>query len=127
MKKFYLFCLLVPVLFVSYAQDPVFFSTNQSLIYLNPSFAGSNGNIRNQFTHRNQWPMLGGSFRTSVNSFDVYLNSLKAGIAVTAFYDDLMHGTLKTSAVSLAYSQYLSLMDGKLKIIPSLQGTYGQR
>lgn len=55
------------------AQDPIFLNANHSLLNLNPSFAGSNGGFRNQFSFRNQWPSLSGRYHTYINSADVYL------------------------------------------------------
>ncbi|MBL7912372.1 MAG: PorP/SprF family type IX secretion system membrane protein [Bacteroidia bacterium] len=111
----------------SFSQDPFFINTDQSIIYLNPSFAGSNGGIRNQFTYRNQWPNTSGNYVTFVNSLDFYLPKVKGGISVLALHDDQAHGTLKTEKLSLGYAQQLSLFDGKLKLIPSLQLSYFEK
>jgi len=107
-----------------FSQDPLFSNAQQSLIYLNPSFAGSNGGIRNQFSYRNQWPNLSANYLTYLNSFDAYLPKIKGGISVSAMLDDQAHGTLQTNVLSMGYAQHLSFFDGNLKIIPSLQATY---
>lgn len=44
-----------------------------------------------------------------------------------ALHDDQAHGTLKTEKLSLGYAQQLSLFDGKLKLIPSLQLSYFEK
>ncbi|MBA2610669.1 MAG: PorP/SprF family type IX secretion system membrane protein [Bacteroidetes bacterium] len=124
-RKFYFFTISVLVLNIALAQDPTFFNARQSLVYLNPSFAGSNGGIRNQFSYRNQWPNLSGTYVTFLNTFDAYINSIKGGIYFSALHDDQAHGTLKTDVFSLGYAQYISLMEGNLKIIPSLQASAG--
>ncbi len=108
-----------------FSQDPLFANTQQSLVYLNPSFAGSNGFIRNQFAYRNQWPELSGNYVTYLNSFDMYLKPLKGGFHFSSVHDDQAHGTLMTDVFSLGYAQHFSFNDGKLKIIPSLQTSFG--
>lgn len=125
MKKISVFFATLSFAFSLQAQDPVFLNTNQSLVYLNPSFAGSNGGIRNQLSLRNQWPQSSGHYVTYLNSFDAYLKPLKAGVAVSYAIDDIAKGTLKTSAVNASYAQYLSFGEGKLKVIPSIQVGYG--
>ncbi|MBA3681834.1 MAG: PorP/SprF family type IX secretion system membrane protein [Bacteroidetes bacterium] len=124
-KRIYFLSIAILVLNKGFSQDPLFFNPNQSLVYLNPSFAGSNGGIRNQFYYRNQWPNLSGTYATYVNSFDAYIKPIKGGIAFSALRDNQAHGTLITDVLSLSYAQHISLLDGKLKIIPSLQGALG--
>ncbi|MBA3681833.1 MAG: PorP/SprF family type IX secretion system membrane protein [Bacteroidetes bacterium] len=108
----------------SFAQDPLFTNTSQSLVYLNPSFAGSNGFLRAQYTYRNQWPELSGNYVTHYGAADAYIKPIKAGISFMHTYDDQGRGTLKTRAFSLIYAQHLSFMDNKLKITPSVKFTY---
>jgi type IX secretion system PorP/SprF family membrane protein len=110
----------------SFAQDVAFLNPNQSIILLNPSFAGSNGGFRNQLSYRNRWPALSGNYITYANSADVYIKRARSGIAVTYQVDDEMRGTLKTSMLSLAYARHFEFREGDLKIIPSVQGSYGQ-
>jgi type IX secretion system PorP/SprF family membrane protein len=108
-------------------QDAFFTSTNQSLLYQNPSFAGTNGFIRNQTLYRNQWPNLSyPNFVTFLNSFDAYVNPMKAGMGLTAVVDDYAAGTLKTTWLSYVYAQHISFKGSGLKLIPSLQITYFQ-
>lgn len=109
------------------AQDPFFLNSNQSLLSLNPSFAGSNGGFRNQFSYRNQWPNLSGRIVTYLNSADVYLSPIKAGIGASVVYDDMWIGTCTSSLYSFSYAQHLRFYEGKLKLIPSLQMSYGHR
>ena len=120
-------CFLYFILFVfakGFSQDPLFTNTTQSLVYLNPSFAGSNGGIRNQLSYRDQWPNLSGTYFTYLNSFDAYIKPLKGAIAVSVLHDDASRGLLKTDVLNLVYAQHFSLFGGKLKIIPSLQASY---
>jgi type IX secretion system PorP/SprF family membrane protein len=123
-KKVYFLYFAFLIFAKGFSQDPLFFNAQQSLVYLNPSFAGSNGGIRNQFTYRAQWPNLSGMLLTYQNSFDAYLPKIKGGIFVSALHDDQAHGTLTTDVLSMGYAQHLSFLDGKLKIFPSVQASY---
>ena len=123
MKKLALVVITAMVACV-HAQDVHFVNNQNSLIYLNPSYAGSNGGVRNLVNYRNQWPNLSGSFVTFFNSTDVYIKPIKGGVSLNLFSDDQARGTLRTTAISLAYAQHFSLLDNKLKIIPSVQFGY---
>ena len=57
----------------------------------------------------------------------MYLKKLKGGLGLTYLRDDQANGTLVTDRIDLTYSQHFSLMEGKLKISPSLQATYFQK
>lgn len=111
----------------SFAQDPLFTNTHQSLIHLNPSFAGSNGLLRYQSTTRSQWYNLSGSYLTYFNSIDVFIKPVRGGLALTYTRDDQAKGTLVTDRIDLTYAQHLSFFDKKLKIIPSVQISYFQK
>jgi type IX secretion system PorP/SprF family membrane protein len=126
MKKIFLLSLVV-LTTVYTAQDATFLNGNQSLVNLNPSFAGSNGGLRNQLSYRNQWPQLTGNIVTYANSFDAYIKPLHGGIAFSALIDDAGHGTLKTTDFNIAYAQHFNFLENKLKIIPSLQFGYSRK
>lgn len=127
MKKLVTTFLVVVVCASLKAQDAFFLNSNQSLLSLNPSFAGSNGGFRNQFSYRNQWPNLSGRTVTYLNCADVYLSPIKAGIGVSVLYDDMWIGYYTSSLYAFSYAQQLGFNGGKLKLIPSLQLSYGHR
>jgi type IX secretion system PorP/SprF family membrane protein len=124
MRKIFFLYFIIFVFAKGFSQDPLFTNTSQSLVYLNPSFAGSNGGIRNQLSYRDQWPNLSGTYFTYLNSFDAYIKPLNGAIAVSVLHDNVLHGQLKTNVLNLVYAQHFSLLEGKLKIIPSLQASY---
>ena len=105
----------------AFAQDASFENTNQALVYLNPSFAGSNGGIRMQNNYRNQWPNIPYNFVTYQTCADFYLKKINSGFAFKILGDDQVKGTLKETQVGVCYAYYFSAMQGKLKIIPSLE------
>lgn len=124
MKKQFIHFIFLFCVHVCLAQDPIFLNSSQSLVYLNPSFSGSNGLIRNQFSYRNQWPNLSGTFVTYVNTFDAYIKPINGGVSFLAITDDQAHGTLKTTDFSAAYAQHIILSEKNLKITPSVQVGY---
>lgn len=112
-----LFCLSLNL----YSQDPIYTNTQQSLVALNPSFAGSNGLLRYQSSTRSQWFNLSGSYLTYYNSIDAYIKSIKGGLSLCYVRDDQAKGTLVTDRIDFSYAQHFNLYNEKLKIIPSLQ------
>jgi type IX secretion system PorP/SprF family membrane protein len=108
------------------AQDVSFENTNQSLVYLNPSFAGSNGGFRIQNNYRNQWPNIPANYITYLTCADVYLKKINSGLAFKVLSDDQAKGTLKETQVGVSYAYYFSAIQGKLKIIPSIEASFVQ-
>lgn len=127
MKKIAATFLVVVVCASLKAQDPFFLNSNQSLLALNPSFAGSNGGFRNQFSYRNQWPSLSGRTVSYLNSADVYLRPIKAGIGTSVLYDNMWYGAYTSVLYAFSYAQHLTFYNGKLKLIPSVQLGFGHR
>jgi type IX secretion system PorP/SprF family membrane protein len=125
MKKFTLLAAGFFLSALGYSQDVFFTNVYQSLIYLNPSYAGSNGFVRNQMSYRNQWPNISGpSFATYMNAFDSYIRPIKGGVAFSAMTDDQGNGTLKSTWLGLSYAQYILLAGGKIKLVPSVKAEY---
>jgi type IX secretion system PorP/SprF family membrane protein len=124
--KYLLIFLLGPYV-NTFSQDPVFTNAHQSLVALNPSFAGSNGLLRYQSNTRNQWYNLSGSYLTFYNSVDMFIKPMNGGLALTYTHDDQSRGTLVIDRIDLTYAQHFALLDKKLKIIPSLQASIFQK
>jgi type IX secretion system PorP/SprF family membrane protein len=126
MKKFtfLISCVLFSNLY--FAQDSFFTNTNQSLVYLNPSFAGSNGLIRNQFIHKR--PAGGSAYYQSFNNtLDAFIKPINGGLALSYFGSNNGYGIIKTDKLDLTYAQHFYLRDRKLMIIPSLQLSYFEK
>jgi type IX secretion system PorP/SprF family membrane protein len=109
-----------------YSQDPIFSNSNQSIVALNPSFAGINCGIRYQSIYRNQWYNLSGGYSTVFNSFDAYIKPIKAGLSFGYMRDNQGDGTIISDDFGLSYAQQIHFLNGDLKIIPSIQITYKQ-
>lgn len=126
MKKFILFSFLT--VGVCEAQDVSFNNTDHTLVYMNPSFAGSSKHARSQSNYRLQWPNLSASGVTYQSCLDGYIKPLCAGIALGVMGDDQARGTLRTTGISLTYAQYLQLSPrSKFVLVPSIQVSYGQQ
>lgn len=119
-KKSHVLSLLLTSLFATInAQDAKFLNNQQSLVHLNPSFAGSNGGVRVQSIHSAQ-PNYG-NYSSYYSGADVYLKKIKGGLAITYLHEDWNRGMFNTSNLSLSYAQYFSVAENKIRIIPSLQ------
>ncbi len=106
------------------AQDAYFSNTSQSLLRLNPSFAGSNGGVRNQLSYRYNNDR---GFSTIYNAADVFAKKINGGIGLS-YLNDLNVGLgLVQQELSLSYAQHLNFGDGDLKVIPSLEFSYLKR
>lgn len=109
------------------AQDPLFTNTPQSLLHLNPSFAGSNGGLRYQAIYKDQWVHSNGRYMTFYTGADAYIRKVRGGIGLSYMHDDQAGGTINTDRIDLSYAQHLSFLDQKLKIMPSVQVSYFQK
>jgi type IX secretion system PorP/SprF family membrane protein len=115
------FCLLACSLS---GQDPALLNTNQNLIALNPSYAGSNGLLRNQFSYRNVWPEFRGGHTLMLNSADVFLKGINGGVAASAQFEQQSSGLYTSWTSNLAYAQHFTLCEGAMKVVPSVQLGY---
>lgn len=111
---------------LSQAQDRPFLNPNQSLIYLNPSFAGSNGTFRTQALQQIMWPKLSGRNVAYFIGMDAKLASIRSGIALSYVHDISLLDVYTGDYLSLSYAYYFKLFQSKLEFVPSLQGTFGQ-
>lgn len=107
------------------SQDAHYNTVDQSLIYLNPSYAGSENCLRNQTNYRNQWPALSGTDLTYQTCFDSYIKEINGGIAFRASSEDQNRGALRRVGIELTYAQYFKLPN-RITIVPSVQGSYVQ-
>lgn len=133
----FIFCLLFVFTTNAFAQDVPFANTNQSLLYTNPSFAGSNGGLRVQSVYNNQNLLryLNGResnfsnyyylFNTQ-NSIDAYIKKLHGALALN--YTNIgftnKYSTHTSQNVGLTYAQHFKIKN--FKIIPSVQFSFIQ-
>lgn len=129
MKKIFSFLLLLP--FTLAAQDPAFSKYNNSLLQVNPAFAGSWACGRAEIGYRNQWPAISGNFQTVNVSYDQYQRCI-GGFGVNYMHDDAGHGTIKTDRVDLVWAPYFALFKdstgkGKFVIQPGVSIAWQQK
>jgi type IX secretion system PorP/SprF family membrane protein len=106
-----------------FGQDPYFVGTHNSLLFLNPSFAGSNNGLRVQSAYRSFNPQSQLNYIAWSNSVDIYIKSIKGAVFANSLIDDVQRGTLITGFHSIGYAQHLQLSKN-VRLIPSLQITY---
>lgn len=123
MKKINVFFLLVSCFFLMRSQDAQFNNIQHSLVYLNPSFAGTEGCVRTQIDYRNQWPNLSGTYIPTFLSVDGFIKPINGGIALNVISENMARGTLRTNGIAISYAQHIKLSNA-LKLIPSAQFSY---
>lgn len=106
------------------AQDPSIANPNGILLSINPSFAGSNCGIRDQFFVRDELNENAWSTRTYMNSLDYYAKKIKAGLGFSAYYQNISDAVVENSGFKLTYSQNIKIKKTGISIIPSVQWTY---
>ncbi len=124
MKKFSIIQIAILFSFAVNAQDVSFLNPDQSRVYLNPSFSGSDGDFRLQSTYRMEGVNSG--IRSGVFNFctDGYVKALHGGLSASLLGDETLGGTSRTTWLSIAYAPVLYAAKGKLKLTPSVQGSY---
>jgi type IX secretion system PorP/SprF family membrane protein len=95
---------------VSFAQDPVFYSSNLTHLYNNPAMSGLNKSFSLDIAYRNQWPNLSGNYVSSVTAVNQYLGKGN-GISIQVFTDNSA-GTLFKREVDLGYSKTITIGEG---------------
>jgi type IX secretion system PorP/SprF family membrane protein len=123
MKRYTLFSAILCLCLCTEAQDLSFVNPNQQLVSLNPSFAGSNGKLRDQFSYRSQWPGISNTYNYYNNTLDAYLPRIKGGLALSAGSENQAE-VIARKNIGLTYAQHFSFSNGKFKLIPSLQAVY---
>lgn len=102
------------------AQDSRFVNVNQNLVQLNPSFAGSNGGLRNQASFMDIYPNLSGSYNYYSNTLDFAIKPIKGAVAVEVLANN-QADVIRNTGFGLTYAQQFTLLDGKVRLVPSLR------
>ena len=109
--------------YLPFGQDPYFVGSNNSLLFLNPSFAGSNRGTRIQSNYRAFDFKSDHNYMAFGTSADFYLKSLRGAVFANFLADDVDKGIVKSYFLTVGYAQHLQL-SAKTRIIPSFQVTY---
>lgn len=91
------------------AQDLQYTQFYANPLYHNPAFAGSSLATRFFFNYRNQWPSLGGGFRSFSFSSDHYLKKAESGLGFLVFRDRAGEAPLRTTGVQAMYAKRVKL------------------
>jgi type IX secretion system PorP/SprF family membrane protein len=127
MKKFILLSVLFCCIsFGAKSQDASFLNNNQSLLLVNPSFAGSNGNWRFQSNYGNVKPNYSSGQILYYLGMDACIKPTKGAFALSYLGNNFYRGVLKDQRLSLAYAQHFTIGEKKIKFIPSIELTYIQ-
>ncbi len=124
MKKACFIILFISLAFLMNAQHPYFASLNQQLLVTNPSFAGSNKQLRVQSNFGGNAP----DYFAQGYSNGYYLGAdilIKKhhGIGISYERNGFSYGLLLQNQASLSYAYHITI-NGKLKIVPSIQASY---
>ena len=109
------------------SQDVSFSQFYSNPLYLNPSLAGVERDIRRIIiNYRNQWPATGKTYRTYCASYDQYIEDLHGGVGFRFFNDIQGNGTLMQYAMSLDYSYHLQVTR-ELSLNAGFEASFVQR
>ncbi len=108
-----LYALLFSNIFL-FAQDPHFSQYNNSRIYTNPAFAGTDSSLVLASGYRIQWPQINGGFKTFCFSADQNVNFLGGGVGIIIMNDNAGNGALVTNRIDISYACHLELFKHKL-------------
>ena len=118
MRKLFLLLFSIPALL--HAQDAFFSKYNSMPIDLNPAFAGSNGRGRLSMGYRDQWPAIDRGYRTTLLSYDHYIEKINSGIGIKYSHDGGPELLTKTNCIYGVYD-FRVLVHEKLLIQPALE------
>ncbi|MBI1222217.1 MAG: type IX secretion system membrane protein PorP/SprF [Bacteroidetes bacterium] len=118
--------LLFPAAFVM-AQDAIFSQFYASPMLTNPALTGVGlCGGRAVMQYRDQWPKLGGNYRTGLVAYDQVAPSVNGAFGIYALNDVAGDGLLTTLSLNGVYN-YLVPLGKNWRLNLALQGTYVQR
>jgi len=115
MKK-YAIALTVALGVTTYAsaqQEPQFTQFMYDRLSINPAFAGTQDAICGTLLARQQWSGFSGQPNTGLLNINGPIESIKSGIGLSVYYDEL--GPLTSTALRLSYAYHLKL-SGQTKL-----------
>jgi type IX secretion system PorP/SprF family membrane protein len=107
------------------AQDPFFSQFYNSILVLNPAYAGSSHQPRISAAYRNQIPAMGSPYVTYNASYDTPVKLLQGGIGFNIM-NDVQGSTINRTSIDAIYSYFLALSPD-LVINAGFQASYCHR
>jgi len=107
------------------AQDPYFSQFFNSILYLNPAYAGSSHQGRISAAYRNQMPALGSPYVSYNASYDLPVKPLQGGLGINIM-NDVQGSSFNHISADLMYSYFLAVSP-TLVINAGFQASYSHR
>jgi type IX secretion system PorP/SprF family membrane protein len=108
MKKIFLLgTVLISALSMSGQQDPQFTQFMYDRLSVNPGFAGSQDAICATLIGRRQWAGFTGQPNTGLLNVSAPISSIKSGVGVTLYLDEL--GPISTTVLRLSYAYHIKI------------------
>lgn len=119
MKKFYTLLFGLSIAWgASAQQDPQFTQFMADRLSINPAFAGSKDAICGTLMYRNQWAGFDGSPNTILFNAHAPIASIRSGIGLTFYNDNI--GQIKTNILRASYAYHHKLGNNFLNVGASL-------
>ena len=104
---------LIAILFIVFqlklsGQDPFFSQFYNSILVLNPAYAGAIHQPRVSASYRNQIPAMGSPFVTYNASYDMPFRLLQGGIGINIM-NDVQGATINKTSIDAIYSYFLAV------------------
>jgi type IX secretion system PorP/SprF family membrane protein len=104
---------LIVILFIVFqlklsGQDPFFSQFYNSILVLNPAYAGAIHQPRVSASYRNQIPAMGSPFVTYNASYDMPVKLLQGGIGINIM-NDVQGATINKTSIDAIYSYFLAV------------------
>ncbi len=106
-------------------QDPFFSQFYNSILFLNPAYAGSAHHPRVSATYRNQIPAMGSPFVTYNAAYDMPVRLLQGGIGVNIM-NDVQGTAINKTSIDAIYTYFLAVSPD-LVINAGFQASYCHR
>lgn len=117
--------LFIPIIFIN-GQDAYFSHFFANRLYLNPAWAGIEGNRKLSLNYRNQWPSVNNAYSSYGVAYDQYIEPMHAGVGFMVSADNQGNGSITEFGLSAIYSYHL-YASREFTINGGLQASYVQR
>lgn len=126
LKRLFSLLLLFSGSAVVMAQDIHLSQQYAGRLFLNPAFAGAEGDMRAVLSYRNQWPSLGAGFTTNQLSADFRLRDQGSALGLVVATDRAGSAGFTRLQLGGIYAYHLRLSE-ELTFSGGLQGSYGSQ
>ena len=124
-KKLLTALILSASLLQSQGQDPYFSQFFNSILYLNPAYAGSAHQHRISASYRNQMPSLGSPWVSYNASYDMPVRILQGGLGINIM-NDAQGPALNRISADAMYSYFLAV-NSRITVNAGFQASYNHR